>query len=570
MCQLDQTTLVFATQEILEEFLRKNAKPKQLSKPSKSAGGEGDQATPPAAPQGRGRGMSQPAGAATFESMSAALIQNEDDAQITDNATFLTIEPPLKAMMDRLNSDPKVKPIVSVVANMQADPKIFQRIRSLTGGLLPSPAGMRIFGMSITQYNLEKFYGVAGIEFFNENDVKELENSLKRTLPVQARLLALWLGGIKIETEGTDGAGAASGPPGGGAPVGPPGGGGPPGGPPGGGANPFLPGLTQNDEGPVSKLRLKRKARYLFIEAELNLPQRAHDRIYSVSESIVAKMRGLVDMASPTPLWKELSAGLMKTTEGGTVPRGTFQRGESTGGRLARNWPPSQRVSWMAGVLPHLGLEDLYRQIERDKSWRDERNLKPGSLIVPPFLDPRFPEKTWYANLDSLGSRVQGATHYVGMAGVGLEAADYKLDDPAVAKKLGAFGYDRAVPLKDVTDGTANTIMIIGVAPNYQRPWIAGGGATIMGAPEQRSVRPFIVRAQKGTHVVMLDGSVRFIAENISDDVFKALCTIKGGETIEDLEKVAPKAKPTTTRLTTDPDKADDKPEGKSDEDKDK
>ncbi|MBX7106568.1 MAG: DUF1559 domain-containing protein, partial [Gemmataceae bacterium] len=344
--------------------------------------------------------------------------------------------------------------------------------------------------------------------------------------------------------------------------------------PPSGG--PGLPGTSTGEEGPASKVRLKRKSRYIFVEGELNLPQRSHDRIYSVSEAIVAKMRGLSDMASPTPMYKELADSLGKWREGGSIPRGTFQREENTGGRLARNWPPSQRVSWMAGLLPHLGLEDVYKQIERGKSWRDERNLKPGSLIIPPFLDPRFPEKTWYASLDSLGSRVQGATHYVGMAGVGLEAGDYKIDDPAVAKKLGAFGYDRVTPMKDVTDGVSNTIMIVGVAPNFQRPWIAGGGATIMGAPEQRSVRPFLVRAQKGTHVIMMDGSVRFISENISDDVFKALCTIKGGETIEDLEKVAPKAKPNSARMTTEPkddkeekdDKPEAKPDAKPDEDK--
>ena len=42
----------------------------------------------------------------------------------------------------------------------------------------------------------------------------------------------------------------------------------------------------------------------------------------------------------------------------------------------------------------------------------------------------------------------------------------------------------------------------------------------------------------------MCDGSVRFIREDISDDVFKALCTIKGGEEIADLNQVAPKVDP--------------------------
>jgi hypothetical protein len=49
----------------------------------------------------------------------------------------------------------------------------------------------------------------------------------------------------------------------------------------------------------------------------------------------------------------------------------------------------------------------------------------------------------------------------------------------------------------------------------------------------------------------MCDGSVRFIREDISDDVFKALCTIKGGEEIADLNQVAPKVNPKGPSLKT-------------------
>ena len=43
-----------------------------------------------------------------------------------------------------------------------------------------------------------------------------------------------------------------------------------------------------------------------------------------------------------------------------------------------------------AGLLPYLGHDEVYRSIERDKFWRSDRNLKAGSVLVPPFLDPRF------------------------------------------------------------------------------------------------------------------------------------------------------------------------------------
>ena len=123
--------------------------------------------------------------------------------------------------------------------------------------------------------------------------------------------------------------------------------------------------------------------------------------------------------------------------------------------------------------------------------------------------------------------------------------------DPAAAKKVGMFGYNRRTSLKDVTDGAANTIYMIQVPPDLPRPWLAGGGATVVGVPEQDCLRPFVTPlttkangGKAGVHVIMADGSVRFIRQGVSDEVFKALCTARGGEEVGDLNGVAPKVDP--------------------------
>jgi hypothetical protein len=75
---------------------------------------------------------------------------------------------------------------------------------------------------------------------------------------------------------------------------------------------------------------------------------------------------------------------------------------------------------------------------------------------------------------------------------------------------------------------------------------MAGGGSTLRGVPEQNSIAPFILstngngktithQGKRGTFAVMTDGSVRFIDQKISDEVFKAMCTVKGPAL--DLEK---------------------------------
>src|SRR5262249_42999845 len=65
--------------------------------------------------------------------------------------------------------------------------------------------------------------------------------------------------------------------------------------------------------------------------------------------------------------------------------------------------------------------------------------------------------------------------------------------------------------------------------PETRGPWLAGGGSTIRGIPENNSIQPFLsanYNGKKGTMAGMADGSVRFIPENISQKVFQHLCVV--------------------------------------------
>src|SRR5262249_15309884 len=137
------------------------------------------------------------------------------------------------------------------------------------------------------------------------------------------------------------------------------------------------------------------------------------------------------------------------------------------------------------------------------------------------------------------------ATHFVGIAGLGLDAAEY---DNQNARR-GVFGYDRVTAKDDVKDGLANTIVLIRVPSDIKAPWLAGGGATVRGVSEEANenpVAPFVCTTypagpdekskwvgKRGTIAVMGDGKVRFIPFDIPATTFRALCTIAGGEEIE-------------------------------------
>jgi Protein of unknown function (DUF1559) len=259
--------------------------------------------------------------------------------------------------------------------------------------------------------------------------------------------------------------------------------------------------------------------------------------------------KGELDMAGARLRVHEVGVAVRSYPESpphqGVFPRGTANR-DIPSSREGRPYPPDLRVSWMADLLPYLGPEQAALVVDRQKSWQDkDGNAEVAGVLVPQFLDPAYPPSSfWVRHAGS--DRDAATTHFVGIAGVGLDAAEYAAGDPAVANKLGIFGYDRVTRLDDVKDKTSHTILMAQVPPYYKRPWLAGGGATVMGVPETGSIRPFVStqrEGKRGTHVVMADGSVRFITENVSDEVFKALCTISGGETVN-LNRDAPLVPP--------------------------
>ena len=210
---------------------------------------------------------------------------------------------------------------------------------------------------------------------------------------------------------------------------------------------------------------------------------------------------------------------------------------------------PEQRVSWMVELLPGLEYHALYRQIEKDLGWNSPQNLRAGRAWVSEFLDPSQDSDSWRAHLTSVVGRDLGATHFVGLSGIGDDAADLP-DRPEYANRLGVFGYERETALADIIDGADKTILMIQVRSNIARPWIRGGGATVQAVSPTKSFEPFtVMQANKdfGAYAIMCDGTVRFIKTGIPDELFKAMVTFKGKDSTAGIDEWAPKATFTST-----------------------
>jgi uncharacterized protein (TIGR03067 family) len=250
-------------------------------------------------------------------------------------------------------------------------------------------------------------------------------------------------------------------------------------------------------------------------------------------------MRAHADLASSRTRIYALAEALQAfLRDKGHFPRGTMPRPVSPERGL--DWYPNQRLSWMVELLPYLAEE--YRTWPRDlnQSWDEGENLKVAARMVPFYIEVRqknpAPVYTRYPGKPD----TFGATHYVGVAGVGMKAPRHKSDNP----KRGVFGYDRTTSKDEIKDGLDNTIVLLQVPDDHKAPWMAGGGSTVRGVSEDvDAVAPFVCFTHKGkpgTRAIMADGKVRFIPANIDPNTFRAMCTVAGGEKINKLDEIAP------------------------------
>ena len=178
-----------------------------------------------------------------------------------------------------------------------------------------------------------------------------------------------------------------------------------------------------------------------------------------------------------------------------------------------------ERLSFMYAVLPYVEQAALYNQMSQNskKAWDGEELQDWSGMAIPSYQNPGMPQG------------LPNATHYVGMAGVGEDAAKLPLGH----ERAGIFGYDRKTRLRDISDGTSNTIMMTETT-DTDIPW-AQGGRTLKSLTQE----PYIngpdgigSRFTGGCNVLFADGSVRFISENIDAETMRRLSAMADGNVV--------------------------------------
>jgi prepilin-type processing-associated H-X9-DG protein len=158
--------------------------------------------------------------------------------------------------------------------------------------------------------------------------------------------------------------------------------------------------------------------------------------------------------------------------------------------------------------------------MDRQKSWDADENRYLALTSYPVFQCPSYPDRP--------SDSPFAPTHYVGVGGLGADAASLPLKD----RRAGFFGYQRPLTADDIKD-CAGLIMVMETG-RVSGPWTAAGRPTVRGLEDDS---PYIGAGGQfgGAHgkvvnVVFTDGSVRSMEESTNPSIIEALATIEGSK----------------------------------------
>ena len=159
-------------------------------------------------------------------------------------------------------------------------------------------------------------------------------------------------------------------------------------------------------------------------------------------------------------------------------------------------------LSWRVMMLPYLEANDLYKEFHLDEPWDSPHNKA---------LIPRMP-KIFACPSTRRAALPPGKTIYQRPVG-------------------GTIGVDptKGMTIKDVTDGTSVTIMVLEAPTDQAVEWTRPAD---WDAPATVDPKALLTRHLGGAQSVFMDGAGRFLRDTIKPETLRFLLTPTGGELI--------------------------------------
>jgi prepilin-type N-terminal cleavage/methylation domain-containing protein/prepilin-type processing-associated H-X9-DG protein len=218
---------------------------------------------------------------------------------------------------------------------------------------------------------------------------------------------------------------------------------------------------------------------------------------------------------------------------------------------------------WGALILPEIEQGNVAAIYNYNKTFSDVSNRPAAQVQIQTYLCPAVPNGN---RTCTIPGPVQAAvSDYAGVSGVSqlmwtASPATLTSPYPGTNGVAGVFSttLNSRTRFEQITDGTSNTLLFVEIAgrPNWYEGrtdigrklpdysawvttnafnltgWTADGttrGRCMVNCSNDESVYSF---HSGGANVCLVDGSVRFISQNIQAETIAAMCTMMGGEVV--------------------------------------
>jgi len=184
-----------------------------------------------------------------------------------------------------------------------------------------------------------------------------------------------------------------------------------------------------------------------------------------------------------------------------------------------RLFDASQRqLAWSAFLLPYLEQNNVFQKLDLDFAFDDVRNAEGAATIISTYVCPSSMRGETLV-------QGRGPSDYGGIFGE-------RIISPNNPPK-GTMLVDRAISIREVIDGTSNTLIVAEDSRSPDPQWINGRNIFDQAFPiNQAPIFENDIRSEhpSGANGVFCDGSVRFIGEGISNPALAGICTRDQGE----------------------------------------
>ena len=185
--------------------------------------------------------------------------------------------------------------------------------------------------------------------------------------------------------------------------------------------------------------------------------------------------------------------------------------------------PSKRQLAWSVFLLPYMEQDNVFEMLDLNLAFDDANNAEGASKIISTYVCPSSLRGETLVN-------GLGPSDYGGIFGEIITSPN----DPPKGTML----IDQAISIRDVTDGTSNTLIVAEDSRSPDAQWINGRNIFDQAFPINQVPAGITIdneiRSEHlgGANGVFCDGSVRFLSESISLPALAAICTRDRGEVV--------------------------------------